>query len=66
MDKVDPRCACAHHQVVPVAIVLIGLDFLANALGLVPDALLAMTWPVLLVVAGVAKLAGPGCHCCSH
>ncbi len=64
MDKVDPRCACAHHQIAPVAIVLIGLDFLGNAIGAIPDALLAMTWPALLIIAGLAKLAGPRCRCC--
>ena len=64
MDKADPRCSCGHHQVAPIAIVLIGLDFLANALGFIPDAVLAMSWPVLLVIAGGAKLFGPRCRCC--
>lgn len=64
MDKANPSCRCLHHLVAPAAIVLIGLDFLANALGLVSDSLLSLTWPALLVVAGVMKLAGQGCRCC--
>lgn len=64
MDKADPKCPCLHHHVAPAAIVLIGLAFLGNALGFVSDALLALSWPVLLIIAGFAKLLGKGCRCC--
>ncbi len=65
MDKVDPQCSCSHHHIAPVAIVLIGLDFLGNAIGLIPDAFLAMTWPVLLIIAGLVKFTGRRCRCCT-
>lgn len=64
MDMTDPLCTCHHHRIAPIALVLIGLDFLANALGLVSDGFLAVSWPILLVVAGLAKLLGRTCRCC--
>jgi hypothetical protein len=66
MDKADPRCSCLHHQVAPAALVLIGLAFLGNALGWLSDTLLTLSWPTLLVIAGLAKLTGPRCRCCTH
>ncbi len=66
MDKADPRCSCFHHQIAPAAIVLIGLLFVANALQVLSDGILALSWPALLVIAGLAKLMGPSCKCCKR
>ncbi|HYD93243.1 MAG TPA: hypothetical protein VEB18_02175 [Candidatus Paceibacterota bacterium] len=65
MDKVDPTCKCTHHAIAPVAIVLIGLDFLGHAAGLISDTFLSLSWPALLVIAGLVKLAGHDCRCCA-
>ncbi len=66
MDKADPRCACFHHHIAPAALILIGLAFILNALGFLSDTLLTLSWPSLLILAGLAKLMGPSCRCCKR
>jgi hypothetical protein len=66
MDKADPRCHCLHHYLAPIALVSIGLAFVANALGWLPGPALTLSWPTLLVAAGLAKLGGPSCRCCTR
>ena len=54
-------CKCKHHVVVPVAIMLIGVTFLLQALNILVDAhTAAIVWPVLLIVIGCTKM----CKCC--
>ncbi|HRH24420.1 MAG TPA: DUF5668 domain-containing protein [Candidatus Paceibacterota bacterium] len=57
-------CSCHHHKLVPLMIVLIGLAFLLRALDIVDGDIIAIVWPVLLIVAGLSKLAGHKCACC--
>lgn len=59
-------CKCHHHKIVPLVIVLIGLAFLLQALGILDMMTVAIAWPVLLIVAGLAKLSGRKCGCCKH
>ena len=58
-------CSCSHHKVVPFMIVLIGLAFLLQALGIIGSMLVAFLWPVFLIIAGLAKLGSRGCRCCA-
>lgn len=66
MDKVNPHCSCVHHAFAPLALVLIGIAFLLNALGILSSGFLAIAWPILLIGAGVVKLLGRQCMCCGH
>ena len=47
-----------HHKIVPLMIVLIGLAFLLRGLDIVDNDIIAIVWPILLIIAGVSKLAG--------
>ncbi len=58
-------CKCPHHKVVPAMIVLIGLLFLLNALGSLSSGMLAILWPLALIVIGLMKCCGM-CKCCSE
>ena len=58
-------CNCPHHKVVPWMIVLIGIDIILGAFGI----LINGTWMwviigVLLVIIGGVKLSGRKCGCC--
>jgi hypothetical protein len=68
MDQTQPQsgehCSCPHHKMVPIFIVLIGLAFLLNALGVLSDRLTALAWPTLLMLIGLQKLFGGCCKCC--
>lgn len=59
-------CKCHHHKIVPLAIILIGLDVVLQTLGVVSG-----TWPmmligVFLIVIGVMKLGSRNCKCCGQ
>jgi uncharacterized membrane protein len=47
-------------------IVLIGLSFLLQALGILTVGFVAVAWPILLIIAGLSKLAGRKCECCER
>ncbi len=55
-------CSCAHHKVVPIVLILIGVDFLLGALSVFTGWFVNLTWPILLIIAGSTKLGG--CKCC--
>ncbi len=57
-------CSCHHHKIVPLMIVLIGLAFLLRALDIVDGDVIAIVWPILLIIAGLGKLSGRKCACC--
>ena len=58
-------CPCPHHKIAPLAIVLIGLSFLLQAMGYMSAASVATVWPILLIVIGLMKMMGGACKCCS-
>lgn len=58
------KCACTHHKIVPLLVILFGLDFLAAAMGWVSDSFLAVSWPILVVAGGVMKISRGMCKCC--
>lgn len=47
-------------------IVLIGLAFLLQAFQILDPMTVAVAWPILLIVAGLAKLSGRKCACCGR
>jgi len=59
-------CKCPHHNVVPVLVVLFGLTFLLQALGVVSWSFVMVAWPVLVIAAGLMKLGERSgmCKCC--
>ncbi len=47
-------------------VILIGITFLLHAFKIIDTGLAAFIWPILLIVAGVAKLTGRSCSCCER
>lgn len=56
-----PVCSCKHHKVVPILVILFGLAFLLEAFGALSMTVVNIVWPILVIIAGVAKL----CKCCA-
>ena len=59
------KCGCKCHGVVPLAIVLIGLDVLLGACGVMGDKTVTIIWSVLLIIIGIMKMAKGKCKCCA-
>ena len=57
-------CACPHHKVFPILIILLGLVFLLEALSILTPGFVAIVWPIIVIVAGGMKLMGKKCKCC--
>ncbi|HUC31446.1 MAG TPA: hypothetical protein VMR99_02020 [Candidatus Paceibacterota bacterium] len=56
-------CKCPHHKSVPALIILIGLDFLLGAVGVLTMGFVGITWPILLILVGCVKMVK--CNCCA-
>jgi hypothetical protein len=66
MDKgMCMKCKCPHHKAIPVLVILLGLTFLLHSLHVVGWYFVSITWPILLILAGIFKLGGKSCGCCS-
>lgn len=57
-------CKCMHHKVVPVLIILFGLNFLLGGLGVLSANAVDIVWPVIVVLIGFMKLMKGACKCC--
>ena len=55
-------CKCPHHKVIPIMIILIGLDFLLGAVNVLTMSFVNVSWPILLMIIGATRLGG--CKCC--
>jgi len=64
MPMLEKHCKCPHHKVVPVAIILVGLLFLLQALGYAAPDFVAVCWPILVIIIGLVKLMKGTCKCC--
>ena len=58
-------CSCPHHKIVTLAVTLIGLVFLLEAMNYMSAGTASVTWPILLIVIGLMKLFKGSCKCCS-
>lgn len=57
------QCRCMHHRVVPMLLVLLGLAFLLENLGLLSSGFVGLAWPVLVMLIGLQKMMGLSCKC---
>ncbi len=64
MQGMKNMCACPHHRVLPVLVILFGLTFLLQAWNVVTPAFAMTVWPILVIVAGFMKLTKNMCKCC--
>jgi hypothetical protein len=56
-------CRCGHHKVFPIIVILFGLLFLLEQLGVFTAAFTDLAWPVLVILAGLVKLKSGSCGC---
>ncbi len=57
-------CHCKHHSPMPLYMVLFGLAFLLRAIGALSAESVSFIWPILVIAAGLSKMAGHKCNCC--
>jgi len=55
-------CKCPHHKVMPIAVILLALAFLAADFNWLSWGAVNIIWPILLIIAVAPKLAC--CKCC--
>lgn len=58
------KCGCGHHKVLPILVILLGLEFLLAQVNVLTWGFVGVTWPILVIVAGCMKLFGGCCKCC--
>ena len=66
MENMKNTCSCPHHKVMPILIILLGLTFLLEALGILTSGFAGIAWPVIVIAAGLMKWAEKSgmCKCC--
>lgn len=66
MENMKNACACPHHKVIPVLIVLFGLTFLLGALGILTPGFVNIAWPIIVIAGGLMKWVNKSgmCKCC--
>lgn len=57
-------CPCPHHKMLPFLLVAFGLVFFLGNLNILTQAAVTMTWPVIVMAAGLMKLMQGRCKCC--
>jgi hypothetical protein len=57
------HCRCGHHKTLPVLIILFGLLFLLGHFGTFSANFVGLAWPILVILAGLAKWMGGSCKC---
>ena len=65
-EKMGQKCSCMHHTMVPMFLILLGLIFLLNSLGVLSNATTGIIWPIVLILIGLQKIMGMKCKCCKH
>jgi len=59
------KCKCPCHKMPGILIVLIGVLFLLEAFDVVTPHVVAVGWPILLILFGLKKMCPKGmCKCC--
>ena len=65
MPMMENKCGCPHHKIIPALVVLFGLLFLLQAVNVVSPELVAIVWPIIVLLAGLMKMAKGACKCCT-
>jgi Domain of unknown function (DUF5668) len=66
MQQAGPKCNCTHHKMKPILMVLFGLVFLLGTLDVLTSRTVSIVWPIIVILAGLMKLMGGRCGCCSR
>ena len=65
-DKTCGSCNCGHHKIVPILIIILGLEFLLAQINVLTWAFVNVTWPIVIIIVGVMKLMKGSCKCCGR
>ncbi len=58
-------CHCGHHKVMPILVIILGLEFLLAEVNVLTWGFVNITWPILLIIFGFYKLMSGKCNCCA-
>jgi hypothetical protein len=61
--KMGKMCGCGCHKVMPILVILFGLDFLLGMLGVLTAGFVSISWPILIIIAGCMMLFKKSCSC---
>jgi hypothetical protein len=61
--KMGKMCGCGCHKVIPVLVILFGLDFLLGVVGTLTWGFVNVSWPVLVIIAGCMMFFKRSCGC---
>lgn len=61
----EKMCNCPHHKMLPLALLIVGVLFLLQALGVDMGNTVAIVWPILLILWALKKMSKGSCKCCS-
>lgn len=64
MHQMNSGCRCPHHIGFGVLIILFGLTFLLQAVGVFSDTVVSYIWPSILIAGGLFKVISGLCSCC--
>ncbi len=64
MDSNGKKCCCPCHKMIGIFVILFGLTFLLKNLGVISDHTAAIAWPVIIILAGLKRMAKSMCKCC--
>ena len=59
------KCSCPCHKMVGLFIALIGLTFLLGAFNVLSPRVVEVTWPILVIMAGMQTVMRGRCKCCN-
>ena len=64
--ETKPECkrCCPCQYMMGLLVVLFGLTFLLRELGVISNHFASITWPIIVIVAGLKALFGHMCKCC--
>jgi len=61
--KMGKTCGCGCHKVMPILIIILGLDLLLGTLNVISWGVVNIIWPILIIIAGCVKLGKRSCGC---
>lgn len=62
----EKKCGCGCHKMGGILVILFGLVFLLGALDVLSARVVSITWPSLIILAGLKALAKGKCKCCKE
>ena len=64
MEQTETKCSCPCHKMFGVFVILFGLSFLLERLGVISEHIAHMVWPIIIILAGLKIVFGGMCKCC--